>query len=132
MTNRLNTILKANFDTSITSQPNFYDKPIRNPATSSRAVFSAKNMTHDTITGLMERLHFSADSHDGFILVVVSTSQSDLDDIVEAIKKSAVKYEGSSDENIIKWGDGSLDIINNMRYVYSIPFLLKKAGIKAY
>lgn len=130
--NRLNTIFDANFDIGITTEPNYYDTPIRNPATVIRGVFSVKSMTHDLTTGLMERLHFSPDSYDGYIVTVVSTSQSDMDNIVKALKKSASTYSGGTDENIIQWDDGVLTIINNMRYVYAIPFILRKAGIESY
>jgi len=129
----LNTILDNGWDGTICTKPTFLTTSTSNWRGYRRVVSSQKLTKLDEIIGTVSRAYFDPDAHDAFnIIIVTETSEADLENMIEAIKKVCATYAPTATENILQWDGGELIPFNGVRWVFTMTILVRRAGIAAY
>lgn len=128
----LNTIFDNNFDDSITTKPNFYNRTIRNPVSMLRGVVTLLANTDDEIIGIIQRNHYDPESYDGYICWVVAQTLSDARNIIKGLKKVASTLTPTDDETVMQWETGDWEIFGTHRFIFRFIVLVRKSGLVAY
>jgi len=128
----INTILDDNWDTDICAKPSFIKFYSDNYRAYKRVIATSVSNIDDEVIGLMDRLHFSVDSHDGYTCLIATTTKADMLNILKAMKKSCIKYDPTSAESMIKWEGGSTRIFNAVLFEIRLIIIINKAGVLAY
>ena len=111
---------------------------ITKPAIKTGQLHSIKMMTRgmvvkrvssdDELIGVIDRHAYSIDSHEIWICgIVSSTSEDDLDDIVECVKRIIAEYEATSAESHLTWQGGDYKPFNNVRFEFFFAIVRKKS-----
>ncbi|MFX1296295.1 MAG: hypothetical protein ACFFD2_15770 [Promethearchaeota archaeon] len=129
----LETIISDNWDEGICTKPSFISLITETPDFYQRIIGTRIDNDDDRVKDAMDRKFFDPDSHDGYIIhIVTQTSYADLKNMIQAIKKVCATYSPTSAENVLDWERGTYKIWNDMRWEYINVILVYKAGIAAY
>lgn len=129
----LNTILDTNWDAGICTKPTFITQSTGNWRAYMRVVSTQKITKLDEIIGTVSRAYFDPNAHDAFHVIITSmTSEADLENMIEAIKKICATYTPTSAENILQWEGGDLEVFNGVRWVFTMTILVRRSGRTAY
>ena len=130
----INTIMDANWDVGICAKPTFVQLYKGNYRGYERVFGSEKININDEMIGIVDRSHYSPESHDAFKCKVASTTESDIENIIKGMKKVCTTFAPSSEENILQWQplQDRYNHPSNCWFEYDFIILKRKAGIKAY
>lgn len=80
--------------------------------------------------GIINRDKYSPQSHDGWIVRVVSNTQSDAEDIINETRRIVAQYNGTDDEDQFGlWELGDWETIVPFRWEFRFVVMIEKAGI---
>ena len=128
----LNTIFENNFDSGITTTPDFFDGNVRSINTIKRGVTTLLANTEDEIQGVIDRRFYDRDAYDGYICELVARTLSDAKNIIKGLKKVCATYTPTSEENILQWEEGDWTLFTRARYEFRFIVLVRRAVIQAF
>ena len=97
-----------------------------------RVISTRRASTIDEIEGITGRQFFDKDSYDGWVCWAISTTETDCENIIKAIKKVVATFTPTADENIIQYDGGEWKPFNGVRYEFRFTLLKRKSGKAAY
>ena len=128
----INDIISDNFDTGICPKPDIIDDSRACRRGYTRVISTRRTTTIDDIQGITQRQFFNPDAYDAWICWIISTTESDAENIIKAVKKLCATYIPTSEENILEWQGGDWKPFNNVRFEFTFVLLKRKSGIQAY
>ena len=135
----INDIINDNWDTGICTKPDIIDDTKACRRGFERVVSTKRTTTVDDIEGIVKRQFFNPDAYDAWITWIISQKSSnvsdpetDVENMIKAIKKLCATFTPTSEENILQWEGGDWKPFNNVRYEFKFVLLRRKSGIQAY
>lgn len=93
-----------------------------------RGIVVRKVTRDDQLVGIVDRSHYSVDSHEAWICDIVSTTSADLENMIGCVYRIIAEYPYTDgEETYLTWEGGTYRIVNNFRFSYSFVILRKKS-----
>lgn len=114
--------------TESVTKPTVYYGQLRTTYSLNRGIMVKKITREDKLIGVIDRRFFSADSQEGWICRIVSTTESDLDNIIKVIERICAEYAMvDGEETYLTWQGGDYKLFNNIRWEYSMVIVRMKS-----
>lgn len=126
----LDDIFTNNWDSDNVDTPIVVRSELRSVKIYNRAVCCRLVRQREDYMGILGRDHYTPDSHDAWVVYIVSTTQSDAQDMLKETRRICAQYNGTADEDkFITWQVGDWDVKLPHRWVFRFVVLVQKAGI---
>lgn len=125
----LDTIFDNNWDEDNTDKPAIVRDEITSLNIYNRAVTCRLLRKEEDYMGIISRDKYTPDSHDGWVVRVVSTTQSDATDIINETRRIIAKYDGSDEDRFATWEIGEWEVMQPFRWEFRFIVLVKKSGM---
>ena len=125
----LESILEANWDTDNVTTPAINTAPEYGPYMLSRMVLIRRSAKIEDYMGITTRTHYTADTHDAYIVTVASTTKADAEAMVDEIRRICAEFSPTSADKILQWDGGEWDEPTSYWHMFSFTVMKRKSCI---
>lgn len=126
----LDDIFDDNWNGTNVTEPTIVRAEMRTSKIYKRIVTCRLMRQREDYMGIIDRDKYTPESHDGWVVRIVSTTQSDAKDMINETRRICAKYNGTTGEDkFITWEVGDWETKLPYRWEFRFIVMVKKAGV---